>query len=314
MRPYFSIIIPMYNREGFIGRALRSCLSQEFNDFEVVVTDDASTDRSVDAVRGFTDARIRLERHDSNRGRCPARNTAMSAASGEWFVFLDSDDELLPGALATIYRRATQADERVGSLRFTCEDERGPSPIPPHRDEVLDYEGYLRTLDPMLASGRGEALPCTRASTFPVIQYPDDHSPEGLYHLNLAKEHLVETSTAVVRRYHHDALNQITRPTIRRSLRYADADAADAARVLDLHGEALRRWAPMTHRLILSGGAIASFMAGRRMDGVRYSAAALRRQPLSLAVWARLLAGLLGGRVTAILLSTKAAMRRRLRA
>jgi glycosyltransferase involved in cell wall biosynthesis len=314
MRPYFSIIVPMFNREGFIARALQSCLDQEFADFEVVVVDDASTDGSVKAVRRFSDPRIRLETHTSNRGRCPARNTGMAVARGSWFIFLDSDDELVAGALEAIHRRAEAAEAGVGSLRFMCTDERGPSPIPAHRDEVLDYEAYIRSLGPMLRSGRGEALPCSRASTFPAIQYPDDHAPEGLYHLNMARHHLTGTCSDVVRRYHHDAPTQITVPAAERSLRYAAADAANAARVLAGHGTALRNWSPGTYRLVLAGGALSSFMAGRRLDGLRYSAAILVRQPLSATAWARLCAGLLGGRALATLQSAKSAMARRLRA
>ena len=116
-----------------------------------------------------------------------------------------------------------------------CVDEGGTLPVPPHRDEVLDYEGFVRSLDPMLATRRGGALPCTRASTFPAIRFPDDHSQEGLYHLNLARHHLVQTCSDVVRRYHHDAPDRITVPRADRSLHYAADDAADAARVLAVH-------------------------------------------------------------------------------
>lgn len=303
----------MFNREAFIPRTLRSCLDQEFGDFEVVVVDDASTDGSVESVRWFGDPRIRLEHHPSNRGRCPARNTGMTAARGEWFVFLDSDDELLPGALSAIQQRARGAGPGVGSLRFMCVDERGPSPVPPHRDEVLDYEGYIRSLDPMVRSGRGEALPCSRASTFPAVQYPDDHSPEGLYHLNMARYYLVETCSEVVRRYHHDAPNQITAPSAERSLYYAAADAANAAQVLALHGAALRQWAPGEYQIVLAGGALASFKAGRRREGVKYSARILVRRPLSTMTWARLAVGIVGGPCLARMQAVKGAARRGVR-
>lgn len=313
MTPFLSIIIPMFNREDFIARTLRSCLEQDFDDFEVVVVDDASSDRSIQVVSRFADQRIRLERHAHNRGRCPARNTGMAVARGSWFVFLDSDDELLPGGLAAIHERTRAARDAVGSLRFMCTDERGASPVPPHRNEILDYEGYIRSLDPMLRTGRGEALPCSRASTFPAIQYPDDHAPEGLYHLNMARHHLIQTCSDVVRRYHHDAPNQITRPTPDRSLHYAMADANDAARVLALHGPELRRWAPESYRLVLAGGALASFMAGRRLDGVRYSGAILARRPLSFTAWTRLCAGLLGRRPLARMQYAKSTVRRAFR-
>src|ERR1039458_5800762 len=98
-RPYFSIVIPVFNREQEVQRALSSCLVQDFQAFEVVVVDDASTDNSATVVEGLQDQRVRLIRHAKNRGVCPARNTGVQAAAGEWIVFLDSDDELLPGCL-----------------------------------------------------------------------------------------------------------------------------------------------------------------------------------------------------------------------
>jgi glycosyltransferase involved in cell wall biosynthesis len=304
----------MYNRQDFIGRTLRSCLAQEFRDFEVVVVDDASTDGSVDVVRQFDDGRIRLLRHERNLGRCPSRNTGMAAARGDWFVFLDSDDELLPGALTAIHRRASAAAAQVGALRLMCVDQRGTSPVPPHADEVLDYEGFIRSLDPMIHSGRQEALPCARAQTFPAVRFPHDHSQEGLYHLAMARHYLIETCHEVVRRYHHDAPNQITAPDRGRALLYAADYADDAAHVLADHGDALRRWAPASYRLTLNAGALGSFLAGRRGQGIRYSFEGLALRPFSIGGWVRLVAGLLGARTLATLQCTRASALRKLRA
>ena len=81
--PFFSIIMPAYNREALIGRSIRSCLRQSFADFELVIVDDASGDGTVAAVEAFSDPRIRLLRHGRNQGRGPSRNMAMAAARGE---------------------------------------------------------------------------------------------------------------------------------------------------------------------------------------------------------------------------------------
>src|SRR3954468_10100910 len=104
--PFFSIVIPDYDRAALIGRALRSCLDQDFTDFEIIAVDDGSADGSVAAIRRFDDPRLKLIEHERNRGVGPARNSGMAAAIGEWIVCLDSDDELLPGALRTMHDRA----------------------------------------------------------------------------------------------------------------------------------------------------------------------------------------------------------------
>lgn len=94
-----SVIIPLYNKEAIIGQSLQSVLSQDYDDFEVIVVNDGSTDRSADIVRSVTDPRVRIIEQE-NGGPSKARNTGVRNAKGEWIVFLDADDELLPGALS----------------------------------------------------------------------------------------------------------------------------------------------------------------------------------------------------------------------
>jgi glycosyltransferase involved in cell wall biosynthesis len=94
-----SVIIPAYNRAHVIGRALRSVLSQDYDDFEIIVIDDGSSDSISQVVAGMGDPRIRLIRHQANRGAAAARNTGIRAARGTHIAFLDSDDEWLPSKL-----------------------------------------------------------------------------------------------------------------------------------------------------------------------------------------------------------------------
>lgn len=110
-----SVIIPLYNKEQIVERSVRSVLSQDYDDFEVVIVDDGSTDRSKEVVRGIDDARIRIVEQE-NGGPSKARNTGVRYAKGEWVVFLDADDELLPGALS--YFLGMQ--ERHSEADFFC--------------------------------------------------------------------------------------------------------------------------------------------------------------------------------------------------
>lgn len=93
-----SVVIPLYNKEASIAQSLKSVLSQEYDDFEVVIVDDGSTDGSVGVVEAINDPRIRLIKQE-NGGPSKARNTGVKNAKGEWILFLDADDELEPGAL-----------------------------------------------------------------------------------------------------------------------------------------------------------------------------------------------------------------------
>ena len=93
-----SVIIPLYNKETTIEQSIRSLLTQSFSDFELIVVDDGSTDGSAEKIRGITDERMILICQE-NGGPSKARNTGVKHARGEWIVFLDADDELLPDAL-----------------------------------------------------------------------------------------------------------------------------------------------------------------------------------------------------------------------
>lgn len=95
-----SVIIPAYNAERWIERCLKSALRCSPRSLEVICVDDGSTDGTWAAMSAIAenDARVKLVRQ-SNQGRCAARNAGLAVASGEWVVFLDADDMLIPGSV-----------------------------------------------------------------------------------------------------------------------------------------------------------------------------------------------------------------------
>lgn len=94
--PLVSIIVPAYNAERFIGRALESAVSQTYTNLEIVVIDDGSCDRTAEVIRGFRDPRIRYL-HQPNLGQGRARNNGIRTSAGAYITFLDADDFYLPG-------------------------------------------------------------------------------------------------------------------------------------------------------------------------------------------------------------------------
>ena len=91
-----SVVIPTYNRGTKILRAVTSVLRQTYGNLELIVVDDGSADETVALLESVRDPRLRLVRHQTNRGAAAARNTGVAAATGRWIAFQDSDDIWLP--------------------------------------------------------------------------------------------------------------------------------------------------------------------------------------------------------------------------
>lgn len=96
MNAYFSIIIPAYNAEYYISRCLGSIAKQNYStkDYEIIVIDDCSPDNQNTVIENFKSKlpNLRLIKHSVNKRQGGARNTGISNASGEWIIFMDSDD------------------------------------------------------------------------------------------------------------------------------------------------------------------------------------------------------------------------------
>jgi glycosyltransferase involved in cell wall biosynthesis len=108
--PYFSVVIPTYNRASLISKTLATVFEQTFQEFEVIVVDDGSTDNTEEVVRGFKDNRLRyFKRPNAERGA--SRNFGASQATGRYINFFDSDDLMYPHHLATAAEKAKEWNE-----------------------------------------------------------------------------------------------------------------------------------------------------------------------------------------------------------
>jgi glycosyltransferase involved in cell wall biosynthesis len=106
--PYFSIIIPSYNRAHIINRAIQGVLDQTFQDFEILIVDDGSIDNTKAILQEhLSDLRIKYL-YQLNAGVCSARNTGAKQSTGEYLIFLDSDDTVENSWLQDFYDLANQ--------------------------------------------------------------------------------------------------------------------------------------------------------------------------------------------------------------
>ncbi|UPT69760.1 MAG: glycosyltransferase family 2 protein [Flavobacterium sp. JAD_PAG50586_2] len=121
LMPYFSIVIPVYNKERFVTDTLKSVLRQSFADFEIILINDGSTDQSEAKIMAFDDDRIRYF-SKGNEGVAATRNFGIEKATSDFICFLDSDDYWYPDFLETMHSFTSEfPDQKV----FACAIEIG---------------------------------------------------------------------------------------------------------------------------------------------------------------------------------------------
>ena len=145
MKKRFSVLIPTYNRPEFTRQAIDSVLSQTFTEYELIVIDDGSTDSTPESLQSYGSSIRTL--HQENQGPEVARNRGASEATGEYLVFLDSDDLMLPWALKTYDRIIRAFDSPAVILGAMTNFRQGPEiqglAGPANDIEVFKYRDFL---------------------------------------------------------------------------------------------------------------------------------------------------------------------------
>jgi len=296
--PFFSIIVTTYNRAWLIRRCLDSCLVQDYEDYELVVVDDCSSDETPQVLSGYEDPRVVVVRLKENRGINPARHAGVEQANGEWVVVIDSDWELLPDSLSRlrVAIEALPAGVRVIRSQLLWDDgEVTPRFMP---DGVVGYEERIRWVE---EEGGLDAGRCIERSVFERTPYIDGRrgAQEMLFELNLARSEKSIYLAEVLGKEHSDAPNSWLRSTDPAELiPRLHEEAPDilwmAETTLSEHGDALREHGPRQYREVLRIAAMQAMLLGDRRRGIRYALAALRRRPWDARVAATAVAGLFG--------------------
>jgi len=145
--PFFSVVIPTYNRAAFIEATLQSVLSQTYPHFEIIVVDNCSTDNTDELLQSFIYAgQIKFIKHEQNLERACSRNTGMKAARGDFLTLLDSDDFMYPNNLADAAEYArTHSDIKCFHNLFEFVDSKGNVlrryPMPSLKDQRKAISG-----------------------------------------------------------------------------------------------------------------------------------------------------------------------------
>ena len=142
--PYFSVVIPVYNKEKFVAKTLKSVLDQTFTDFEIIIVNDGSTDKSEVKILEFKDSRIQYY-SKKNEGVAVARNFGIEKATSDYICFVDADDFWFPNFLETInHFIAKLPEQKVFATAIEIETKNKTIPahysIPTTSDfEIVDF-------------------------------------------------------------------------------------------------------------------------------------------------------------------------------
>ena len=184
--PLVSILIPLFNKEEYVGEALQSALQQTYDNVEVIVIDDGSTDNSLAIVRGFRDHRLHVVSRE-NRGANATRNELLAAARGEFVQFLDADNSIYPTKISCqVARFGPQIDVVLCHLART--------------DATYEFVSADNLFTRLATSGVDTIVPLHRRATLESIGGWDPQLPscqEFDLHLRLAAAGLWDNPVVV---------------------------------------------------------------------------------------------------------------------
>lgn len=270
----FSVIIPLYNKEQYVERTLRSVLSQTYQDYEIVIVDDGSTDNSLSIVRSFDDPRIRIVQQ-KNAGVSAARNRGIAEAKYDLIAFLDADDEWLPDYLKTIKEMENSFSQcYVFATNYKIVDSNSNERLPVNTS-LLKFEGQhgmlsdyfntaSRTAPPIWTSAvvvRKSAL--ESVGGFPVgITLGEDL----LVWARLACAYKIAYTKVVLAIYNFQTLSELTTPGKKPDeVNYVGAELARLIAHCNLETTSLKQYIGLWHRMRLN-----EFMKrGERLESLK---------------------------------------------
>jgi glycosyltransferase involved in cell wall biosynthesis len=216
----FSIIIPLYNKERYVENALQSILKQTITDYEIIIVNDGSTDKSKEIASKYLSDEIRIIDHANNKGLSAARNTGIKNANSDYITFLDADDLWHPNYLQTIKKLILSYPE--AHIFATNFDEIYPKTThKPHNgseDLPLDFNGVINFFKINLKQGiYTPSSVCWRKTVFETIGYYDEKitfSEDLDFNIRANLKFKLAYSNNVQMSYFMETDNQITRSSI----------------------------------------------------------------------------------------------------
>jgi len=217
---FFTVIIPLYNKEKYVSNTIKSILNQTFTDFELLIINDCSTDKSAAIASEFSSDKVRIIHHEKNSGLAATRNTGIKNATSNYITFLDADDLWKPHFLEKIFHLIQNFPEaRIFGTNY--EEIWGTTIKKPHNSSeslATGFTGYINFFKMNLKQGiYNHGSICLHKEVFEKVGFYNEtiHFSEDLdfniranYHYKLAYDNSVQMS------YFMQTDNQLTRSSL----------------------------------------------------------------------------------------------------
>lgn len=294
-----SIVIPVWNRQDTIRRCLDSIFSQDFQDYEVIVVDDASTDKSAAIVESYAHPKLRMLKLVENGGVCAARGAGTAQAKTPWILYVDSDWSLKPGILNKLYERTHTAPADVGVLGYTCQTDDGNiTPRPAYPEGPFGLIEYMEREERAAKGGSRDFLYCMRREVFDTLSWPSDRQFESRIMLQIVDRWKWDISRKIGATIYFDAPNRYSskKQNIKRYQTAVPDNIKMTQDILREYGTRLKKYCPTRYAVFLRSCATLHFYIGKRWSGMKYISLYSWCKPFSWRGWLILFFGLLGPR------------------
>lgn len=299
-KPLFSIIVATYNRAHLLPRAINSVLNQSCQNFEIIVIDDGSTDDTKEVVKSFIEnERVIYYSHKENMGLSATWNKGLDLASGDYVVFLDDDDEVLPDALeAAANKFAELSPKGVKTIWFDSID----SVTGKITGRGIDKDGYISYEDHLCGRISGDFWNVIGRSLFGENRFDERAwgGSAGLLWLKIfyqAKVFHIAKPFGITRREHGSTVSRDFRVKVKNREKYLWTQKI----FLQEHGEELKRLCPRIYGRWLASLGLFYLLNGEKTEGMKSLLKSLRSRFSFRAVLLMLLSFLLNERQIAFL-------------
>jgi glycosyltransferase involved in cell wall biosynthesis len=218
---FFTVIIPLYNKEKYISGAIESILNQTFTDFELLIINDCSTDKSVEIASEFLSEKVQIIHHEKNSGLAATRNTGIKRATSNYITFLDADDLWKPHFLEKIFHLIQNFPEaRIFATNY--EEIWNQIVKKPHNELELsekEFSGYINFFKTNIKQGLyNHGSVCLHKDVYENVGHYNekinfsedlDFNIRANYHYKLAYDNSIQMS------YFMQTENQLTRSSLK---------------------------------------------------------------------------------------------------